>query len=42
LDFQKKACIRDTVKSNQVYNQILTFIIYAWANRSVYSTSQPR
>ena len=28
LDFQKKACFRDTVKSNKVYNQILTFIIY--------------
>ena len=38
----KKGSFRDTVKSNKVYNQILTFIIYTWANRSVYSTNQPR
>ena len=28
LDFQKKAFFRDTVISNKVYNEILTFIIY--------------
>jgi hypothetical protein len=27
---------------SQAYNEILTFIIYTWANRSVYSTNQPR
>jgi hypothetical protein len=26
--FSKKAFFRDTVKSNKVYNEILTFIIY--------------
>jgi hypothetical protein len=25
-----------------IYNEILTFIIYTWANKSVYSTNQPR
>jgi hypothetical protein len=33
---------KNTVKSNKVYNEILTFIIYSWANRSVYSTNQTR
>ena len=28
LDFQKRHLFRDTVKSNKVYNEILTFIIY--------------
>ena len=42
LDFQKRHFFRDTVKSNKVYNEILTFIIYTWANWSVYSTNQPR
>ena len=28
LDFQKRHFLRDTVKSNKVYNEILTFIIY--------------
>jgi hypothetical protein len=31
LDFQKRHFFRDTVKSNKVYNEILTFIIYTWA-----------
>jgi hypothetical protein len=28
VGFSKKAFFRDTVKSNKVYNEILTFIIY--------------
>ena len=28
VGFSKKACFRDTVKSNKVYNQILTYYLY--------------